>query len=69
VYVYNGTFIKLSSGVIYGSDADSSLKNTTSSDSRGHAVYVFSGSKKRNTTAGAGVNLNSDVSGSSGGWE
>lgn len=64
-------FIKQSSGVIYGSNASGSLKNTaTSGDSYGHAVYVdTSPDKKRNTTAGSGVTLNSGVSGSSGGWE
>jgi hypothetical protein len=62
-----GTFIKQSGGAIYGSDASSSLKNTAESDSYGHAVYVgTSPAKKRNTTAGSGVMLNS---GSSGGWE
>jgi parallel beta-helix repeat protein len=70
VYVYKGTFIKQSGGVIYGSDANDSLKNTARSGDRyGHAVYVYSGSKKRNTTAGVGVTLNSGRSGSAGGWE
>jgi hypothetical protein len=35
----------------------------------GKVAYVYSGSKKRNTTAGPGVNLNSGTSGSAGGWE
>jgi hypothetical protein len=65
-----GTFIKQSSGVIYGSNASGDLKNTASSDSYGHAVYVDgSPAKKRNATAGSGVTLNSGISGSSGGWE
>jgi hypothetical protein len=41
------------------------LKNTTTSGN-GHAVYVYSGSKKRNSTAYVGVTLDS---GSAGGWE
>jgi uncharacterized repeat protein (TIGR02543 family) len=64
VFVY-GTFTKQSGGIIYGSNADASLKNTATSGN-GHAVYVSSGSKKRNSTAGVGVTLNS---GTSGGWE
>jgi uncharacterized repeat protein (TIGR02543 family) len=66
VYV-PGTFTKQSGGVIYGSNASSGLKNT-SSVNNGHAVYVSSG-KIRNTTAGVGVTLDSAVSGSTGGWE
>jgi uncharacterized repeat protein (TIGR02543 family) len=70
VYVDGGTFTKQSDGIIYGSDADDSLKNTaTSGDSYGHAVYVESGSKRRNATAGAGVMLDSRVDGAAGGWE
>jgi uncharacterized repeat protein (TIGR02543 family) len=65
-----GTFIKQSGGTIYGSGAGSSLKNTAHSDSYGHAVYVgTSPSKKRNSTAGSGVTLNSGIIGSAGGWE
>ena len=67
VYVgSSGTFTK-SSGIIYGSNASAALKNTASRD--GHAVYVYSSSKKRDTTAGEGVSLDSEVSGSAGGWE
>jgi hypothetical protein len=59
VYVDNGTFTKSGGSTIYGSDAGSTLKNTASV---GHAVYVLStGPKARNTTAGPGVNLNSDT--------
>jgi TolB-like protein len=72
VYVF-GTFTKQSGGVIYGSNASASLKNTvTSGDANGHAVYFHisdSSNRKRNSTAGAGVTLNSNVSGSVGGWE
>jgi hypothetical protein len=70
VYVNNGTFTMSGGGTIYGSDASSTLKNTTDSgDSDGHAVYVYAGSKKRNTTAGPGVNMDSRISGGAGGWE
>jgi hypothetical protein len=66
----NGVFVKQSNSIIYGSNAGSSQKNTaTAGDAYGHAVYVNSGSKKRNATAGAEIRLNSAVSGSAGGWE
>jgi uncharacterized repeat protein (TIGR02543 family) len=69
VYVYNGTFTKQSGGTIYGSNASGSLKNAAT-DGNGHAAYVAtSPAKKRNTTAGSGITLNSGVSGSAGGWE
>jgi hypothetical protein len=69
VYVDSGgTFTKQSGGIIYGSNGGA-LKNTAYSDSRGHAVYVSSGSKKRNSTAGVGVTLNSAEYGNVGGWE
>jgi hypothetical protein len=69
VYVYNsGTFTKQSGGIIYGSNANTGLKNTASGDSSGHAVYISS-SKKRNTTAGVGVTLDSTKDGTAGGWE
>jgi hypothetical protein len=71
VYVYgNATFTKQAGGIIYGSnETDSTLKNTASGDDYGHAVYVESGSKLRNNTAGSGVTLDSATSGSAGGWE
>jgi hypothetical protein len=71
VYVVsnNSTFIKQQSGgTIYGSnESDGSLKNTaTSGDSHGHVVYVILAGdfvsypiKKRDTTAGVGVTLDS----------
>ena len=69
VYVDDGRFTK-SVGIIYGSNASDGLKNTAGN---GHAAYVSSrsnsGSKKRNSTAGEGVSLDSEVSGSAGGWE
>jgi hypothetical protein len=61
----DGTFTKQSGGVIYGSDGGS-LKNSATN---GPAVYCSTGSKKRNTTAGVGVLLDSAKSGSAGGWE
>jgi hypothetical protein len=67
VYVDGGTFTKQGGGTIYGSDQSSALKNTANGDTYGHAVYVSgSPAKKRNTTAGLGVTLNS---GTAGGWE
>ncbi|MDR1324534.1 MAG: InlB B-repeat-containing protein [Treponema sp.] len=68
VYVDSGTFTKESGGIIYGSNAESGLKNTASNG--GHAVYVDSSpGKKRNTTAGEGVTLDSAQDGDAGGWE
>ena len=66
-----GRFTKESGGTIYGSDADAKLKNTAGGgNSYGHAVYVGSSSaKKRNTTAGEGVTLDSTKDGTAGGWE
>jgi uncharacterized repeat protein (TIGR02543 family) len=71
VYVYgNATFTKQAGGIIYGSnETDSTLKNAATGDNYGHAVYVESGSKLRNNTAGSGVTLDSATSGSAGGWE
>jgi hypothetical protein len=64
---------KTGGSVIYGSNGGT-LKNTaTRGDTYGHAVFVEGSSpqKKRNTTAGAGVNLDSSYSGTipGGGWE
>jgi uncharacterized repeat protein (TIGR02543 family) len=72
MYVYStGTFTKQAGGVIYGANASDSLKNTaTSGNDYGHAVYVDSSpAKKRNTTAGTGVMLDSTKDGTAGGWE
>ncbi|MDR0411283.1 MAG: hypothetical protein LBH75_04840 [Treponema sp.] len=44
------------------------MRNAARSDSYGHAVYVASGSKRRDTTAGEGVELDSRLSGDAGGW-
>ena len=71
VYVgSSGTFTKDSGGTIYGLNASSTLKNTApNGDSHTVYVYISSGSKKRNSTVGAGVTLASRTAGSSGGWE
>jgi hypothetical protein len=70
VWVKYGTFTKQAGGTIYGSNASGSLKNTTrSGNSYGYAVYVWSGKKKRNATAGSGITLDSKISGRKGGWE
>jgi uncharacterized repeat protein (TIGR02543 family) len=66
---YGSTFNK-TAGIIYGdtntTHTEGSTENTAESD--GHAVYVNSSpAKKRNTTAGTGVTLNSG--GYSDGWE
>jgi hypothetical protein len=70
VYVISGTFTKTSSGgVIYGSNASSTLKNTASSGAA-VCVYVSSNSvKKRDATATASTALDSSKSGAAGGWE
>jgi hypothetical protein len=45
-------------GTIFGNNAESTFKNTAGSGN-GHAVYSDNGPKKRNNTAGPGVNLDS----------
>jgi uncharacterized repeat protein (TIGR02543 family) len=65
--VYADTFIKQGGGVIHGSDASGRLKNAAA---EGHAIYVPGSSvKKRDTTAGSGVTMDSAASGVAGGWE
>lgn len=68
--VYVGGAFKKTGGTIYGSDASAFLQNkaTRPGSPMGHAVYASS-TKKRNTTAGQTVNLDSSISGSAGGWE
>jgi hypothetical protein len=70
VYISYGMFTKQTGAVIYGSNAEDTLKNTaTNGDSYGHAVYVEgSPAKIRNTTAGFSVTLDS-ASDAAGGWE
>jgi hypothetical protein len=76
VYVNSsGVFTKAApGGIIYGSDENTALKNTVAEgNSGGHAVFVSGGTngvhKKRNTTAGINVALDSTSQGSAGGWE
>jgi hypothetical protein len=76
VYVL-GSFSK-SSGTIYGYSASDTINSNIVKDysdevvsDRGHAVYVYvdSTEKRRETTAGPEVNLDSSKSGAEGGWE
>jgi hypothetical protein len=68
VCVRSGTFTKQPGGIIYGSNASSTLKNTAAGGySSGHAVYV-SESRMRGFTVGAGESLDSTKSGAAGGW-
>jgi predicted outer membrane repeat protein len=78
VFLYQGIFIKkgeppaVTSDVIYGKYRqgsttefeDSNLANTAAND--GHAVWINNPSRKRNSTAGPGVTLDS---GNSTNWE
>jgi hypothetical protein len=67
VYVVDGTFTKQSGGVIYGSNENNNALKNTATSGNGHAVYVNSSpAKKRNTTAGSEVTLNSNTAGD---WE
>jgi hypothetical protein len=73
VYV-DGIFTK-SSGTITGYASDTMNGNVVKNSSgvvqsnRGHAVYMDSPVKHRETTTGPGVNMDSRVSGTTGGWE
>jgi hypothetical protein len=75
VYVgYTGTFTK-TEGTITGYDGDTENGNVVKDSSgvvkdyRGHAVYSSYDDKRRETTAGPGVNMDSDLDGAAGGWE
>jgi hypothetical protein len=63
VYVAAGTFKKADtdsdgdSGTIYGDDAAATDNTATDGSGHGHAVWVVSGSKKRDSTAGTAVDL------------
>jgi hypothetical protein len=60
VCVYsNGTFTKTGGGTI----------SDTNTATNGKVAYVVSPSKKRNTTAGPGVDMDSNKIGTAGGWE
>jgi hypothetical protein len=72
VYVdASGVFTKQPGGIVYGLDAGNALENTVGSSANyGPAVFVNSSPAKiRYNTAGAGVTLDSAVSGAAGGWE
>jgi uncharacterized repeat protein (TIGR02543 family) len=67
VYVgLNGVFTK-SGGVIYGSNADTTLKNISSGYLYGHAVYVAA-NKKYDFTVEEEIDLDSTKNGAAGGW-
>ena len=74
VFTTNSSFTK-SGGIITGYLSDPLNGNVVKDSSgvvqnnRGHAVYVFSGPKRRESTAGPGVNLDSSKTGTAGGWE
>jgi hypothetical protein len=76
VYVgERGTFTKSGGGTITGYASDAVNGNVVKEgdvvqSNRGHAVYVDSSTvKRRETTAGPGVYLNSRLGGTAGGWE
>jgi fibronectin type 3 domain-containing protein len=54
-----GTFVK---------QGGSTIDNANSAEN-GKVAYAYNGSKKRDITAGPGVDMNSDVTGNVGGWE
>jgi hypothetical protein len=72
--VYAGVSFTKSGGTITGYASDTVNGNVVKNSSgivqsnRGHAVYGPS-YKRRETTAGPGVNMDSSVSGAAGGWE
>ncbi|MDR2444788.1 MAG: InlB B-repeat-containing protein [Spirochaetaceae bacterium] len=71
VYVNGGTFTKSGQSTIYGdTDTTHTAGNTenTALSGDGHAVYVYF-NRKRNSTAGPDVNLDSTKTGTTGGWE
>jgi hypothetical protein len=77
VFVYsNGNFTKTGGGTVYGYAEGDAKSNTVQNSSgvvvsnRGHAVYVDSNPvKRRETTAGSTINLDSAVAGMAGRWE
>jgi hypothetical protein len=67
-----GAFEKTGDSIIYGdTDATHTAGSTenTAINGRGHAVFMDYPTKQRNSTAGAGVMLDSTIEGSAGGWE
>jgi hypothetical protein len=69
----NSNFTKIGGGTIYGytsGDASSNVANSSNIVNHGHAVYVYDTPvKRRETTAGPTVNLDSTKNGAAGGWE
>ena len=64
-----GTFTK-TNGTITGYASDPVNGNRTTYNLDGHAAYVSSSpTKRRETTAGPSVNMDSRLAGSAGGWE
>jgi len=68
------TFTKTGNSIIYGSNGDGNANTTANTTGNGHAVGLNENGGNepthyRNTTAGFGVNLDSRVAGSAGGWE
>jgi RecJ-like exonuclease len=74
VYQNGGIFTK-TGGTITGYASDQVNGNVAKNNSgvvqndRGHAVNVEGTSRRRETTAGPTVNLDSRVDGSAGGWD
>jgi predicted outer membrane repeat protein len=74
VYVAGGARIIKIGGTVYGYIMGDSRRNTATAgitgNDRGHAVYVNSSpNKRRENTAGPELNLDSDITGTAGGWE
>ena len=74
VFVASNASINKTGGIIYGYTLGDSRRNTATngitSNDRGHAVFVSSSpSRRRETTAGYEINLNSGIVGAAGGWE
>jgi len=75
VYVNSETFTKSGGGIITGYASDTVSGNVVKNSSgvvqnnNGHAVFTSLNSKRRNSTAGPGVNLDSSKDGVAGGWE
>jgi hypothetical protein len=71
VFVDNASFTK-TGGIIYGKNAVGEFEYASNKASEtGHAVYfiIMNSSKKRNTTAGENINLDTNMAGTAGGWE
>jgi hypothetical protein len=67
VSVYGTGTFKKTAGTIYG-NVGTPLANTATSGN-GHAVYVNTDTKKRDSTAGTEDNLDSTKTGAAGDWE